>query len=258
MKKVCLSIAVVLTILAIGYVSYGLVKSKTYKPQNPVAVIEIEGYEKPVKVELDPKNAPNAVANFIKLSNSGFYNNYKMNIEKNHIAALKTNSNAKLSQIVENPQEDYVYGIKGDFLANGYENLLKIKKGVIVMQRNEYGYFGYTEEGYNSANSQFFIATEELKECDGQYAGFGKVVEGMDVIDAISASRVEVSTENSTQDQQTENGDSNQNNITIKSIKVDTFGVDYGVPEYSNYETIYNAVNEICKNYFGTEYDNLF
>jgi hypothetical protein len=77
--------------VAIVFVGVGLVRNKTYKPQNPVATIQFEGYDKPVKVELDPQSAPNAVANFVKLANSGFYSNFKMDIEENRISGNQPN-----------------------------------------------------------------------------------------------------------------------------------------------------------------------
>ena len=69
MKKIILSILIVLAIIAIVFVGVGLVRQKTYNPQNPIATIQIEGYDKPIKIELDPQSAPNAVANFGVLRN---------------------------------------------------------------------------------------------------------------------------------------------------------------------------------------------
>ena len=163
MKKICLSIAIVLVCIALIFVGVGLVKSKTYHVQNPIATIEIEGYDKPIKVELDPQSAPNAVSNFIKLANNGFYTNFKMHIEENKILGDESMEMAKLSNIMEYPQKDYVYGIKGDFIINGFENLLKHKKGVITMERDDYSYFGYAQEGYNSANCNFALLTEDIE-----------------------------------------------------------------------------------------------
>ena len=157
---------------------------------------------------------------------------------------------ATLSNIMEYPQEDYVYGIKGDFIANGYDdNLLKHKKGVITMERDDYSYFGYTEEGYNSANCNFCILTEDIDNYNGYYAGFGEVIEGMDVLEAIAATRVEVDEDEENDNETTQ--DDSVNTITITSISVDTFGVDYGVPQVVNYEENMEKVNEIYSQYFG-------
>lgn len=248
MKKFLLRIGILLTLIAIVLVGISIIKAKTTKVQNPIATIEIEGYEKPIKVELEPDVAPNAVANFIKLANNGFYNNFKMSIENNRILGDTSMEKAKLSKIVENPENDYVYGIKGDFLANGVENLLKHQKGVITMERDDYSYFGYTEEGYNSANCDFCLLTEDIENYNGYYASFGKVVEGMDVLDAIAATRVEETSEDTTSTEKKAE-DENKNKITIKSISVDTFGVDYGMPETVNYEETIQKVNSIYSQY---------
>ena len=251
MKKILLSLGIIIVAVAIVAVGVLLIKGKTYKAQNPVATIQIEGYEKPVKVELDPQSAPNAVANFVKLVNNGFYTDFKMTIGEDSILGNEKMQMAKLSNITENPQKDYVYGIKGDFVRNGFDNLLKHKKGVITMERDDYSYFGYTEEGYNSANCNFAILTKDKDAYNGNYAAFGKVIEGMDVIDAIAATRVETANEND--NNSTEQADENdtQNVIIIKSITVDTFGIDYGMPETVNYEETIEKVNQIYSQYFG-------
>lgn len=247
MKKVFLTIGIAIVAIAIIITGVLFIKGKTYKVQNPVATIQIEGYEKPIKIELDPQSAPNAVANFIKLANNGFYTNFKMSIEENRILGNESMQMARLSNIMEYPQNDYVYGIKGDFIANGYDkNLIKHKKGVITMERDDYSYFGYKEEGYNSANCNFCILTQDIDNYNGYYAGFGKVVEGMDVLEAIAATRVDVSEDEKDDTKK----DDSVNTITIASITVDTFGVDYGVPEVVNYEGNMEKVNKIYNQYF--------
>lgn len=248
MKKVFLTIGIAIVAIAIIITGVLFIKGKTYKVQNPVATIQIEGYEKPIKIELDPQSAPNAVANFIKLANNGFYTNFKMSIEENRILGNESMQMARLSNIMEYPQNDYVYGIKGDFVANGYDkNLIKHKKGVITMERDDYSYFGYKEEGYNSANCNFCILTQDIDNYNGYYAGFGKVIEGMDVLEAIAATRVDVSEDEKDDTKK----DDSVNTITIASITVDTFGVDYGVPEVVNYEENMEKVNKIYNQYFG-------
>ena len=254
MKKIILSLLIVLVIIAIVFVGVGLVRQKTYKPQNPIATIQIEGYDKPIKVELDPQSAPNAVSNFIKLANNGFYTNFKMHIEEDRILGDESMEMAKLSNIMEYPEKDYVYGIKGDFLTNGFDNLLKHKKGVITMERDDYSYFGYSEEGYNSANCNFALLTEDIEGYNGYYAAFGKVVEGMDVLEAVAATRVEEKedeTTTATEESAETTEENDVNVIIIKSISVDTFGVDYGVPEVVNNEETRKKVDAIYNQYFG-------
>ena len=242
MKDIFLKLGILTAAIMIVVLGVVLVKAKTQKVQNPIATIQIEGYDKPVKIELDPQNAPNAVANFIKLANNGFYNDYKMSIEKNQLLSDGTKEKATLSKIKENPEGDFVYGIKADTLANGVKNYIKHKKGVITMTNESYGYY---EDLYNTANSSFIILTDDSESYNEIYAGFGHVIEGMDVLEQISASRVEEKaedTENNTETKTEENAEE-KNKITIKSISVDTFGVDYGVPEYVNYDELMKKFN---------------
>lgn len=270
MKKNCLIFSIVIVLVAILVLGAYWIKGKTYKAKNPIATIQIEGYETPVKIELDPASAPNAVANFIKLANSGFYTDYEMTIGTNQISSNVTIDNmAKVSRINGQTDNDYVYGIKGDFIANGSkDNYIRNEKGVITMMRQDYSYFGYTEEGYNSANCNFAILTDDISNYNGYYAAFGKVVEGMDVIDQISSSRVDENSTNENTDNETtttsenkeegttdensekENEESKVNTIKIKSITVDTFGADYGNPEIVNYEENYKKVQKIYNQYF--------
>lgn len=274
MKKNCLIFSIVIVLVAILVLGAYWIKGKTYKAKNPIATIQIEGYETPVKIELDPASAPNAVANFIKLANSGFYTDYEMTIGTNQISSNVTIDNmAKVSRINGQTDNDYVYGIKGDFIANGSkDNYIRNEKGVITMMRQDYSYFGYTEEGYNSANCNFAILTDDISNYNGYYAAFGKVVEGMDVIDKISSSRVDESTDENNTNENTdnkttttsenkeegttdensekENEESKVNTIKIKSITVDTFGADYGNPEIVNYEENYKKVQKIYNQYF--------
>lgn len=255
MKKVCLVLGIIATLVGIIFVGTSIVQSTTYKPQNPIATIQIEGYEKPIKVELDPQASPNAVANFIKLVERGFYTNFKMHIEEDRILGDESMEMASLSNIMDYPDDDYKYGIKGDFLANGVENLLKHKKGVITMERNDYSYYGLSEEGYNSANCNFCILTQDIDNYNGYYAAFGEVIDGIDVLDAIAATRVEENNDNTETQESIDNTenveDSNTNVITISSISVDTFGVDYGIPEVVNYEENMEKVNTLYNQYFG-------
>ena len=238
MKKNILIISIVAVLLAIVLVGISIIKSKTYKVQNPIATIQIEGYDNPIKIELDPESAPNAVSNFIKLANNGFYTNYKLNIEENQLVADSSMQKATLSNIKEYPEKDYEYGIKADILLNGVKNYIKHEKGVITMPNESRGY----KELLNTANSKFAILTADIDSYNELYAPFGKVVEGMDVLDAIANSRIEDTdeTDNEVKAVTEENEEDNKNTIIIKSITVDTFGVDYGTPEVVNYDDLMN------------------
>lgn len=249
MKKVLIRIILILAIIAvitgIGGVIYGLYRKLTLDIPNPVATIEIEEYGT-IKVELYPDKAPNTVTNFIRLANRGYYNGltFHRTIPNFMIqgGANKEDKTAspRLSNIKDNVENDKEYNIKGEFIANGYEkNNIKHEKGVISMARSDYSQYGLTVEGYNSAAAQFFIMTDDNTQLDGMYAAFGKVTEGMEIVEKIA--NVEVYYRDSElKEGQTAPKDKEGNEIAsdtpkkepvIKSISIDTHGVDYGEPE---------------------------
>ena len=127
--------------------------------------------------------------------------------------------------------EDTAYTIKGEFIANGVDNDLKFDEGVIGMARNDYTSYSssLTEESYNSGSSQFFIMTQPNTSLNGYYTAFGKVIEGMDIVHNIENVEVKVA------DDSQETGNTEQstpvNPVKITSIRVDTQGVNYDLPE---------------------------
>lgn len=135
------------------------------------AVITVENYGK-ITVQLDPKQAPITVKNFKKLVHEKFYDGLTFHriIQGFMIQGGDPNGDGT------GGSDDT---IKGEFSANGVKNTLKHKRGVISMARSS---------DYNSASSQFFIMQETNSSLDGQYAAFGKVTSGMDVVDKIANS----------------------------------------------------------------------
>lgn len=132
------------------------------------------------------------------------------------------------------------YNINGEFIANGFDdNNLKHEKGVISMARSDYSTYGYTAEGYNSAGCQFFIMTDDNTQLDGIYSAFGKVTEGMDIVEKIANVEVyyrDTEVESDYEPPKDEDGneiesDTPKNEPVIKSVSVETYGVDYGAPE---------------------------
>ena len=132
------------------------------------------------------------------------------------------------------------YNISGEFIANGYnDNNLKHEAGVIAMARSDYSTYGYTTEGYNSAGCQFFIMTEDNTQLDGVYAAFGKVTEGLDVVEKIANTEVyyrDTEVDEDYEAPKDEDGneiasDTPKEEPVITSITVETYGVDYGAPE---------------------------
>lgn len=259
MKKVItrifLILAIILVIAGITYVGYGIYKKLTLDIPNPVATIEIKDYGT-IKVELYPEQAPNTVTNFIRLANRGFYNGttFHRTVPDFVIQGGAKNgdgsSSPSLSDIMDNVEIDEEYNIPGEFIANGFDkNNIKHEKGVISMARSDYSYYSSSlvTEGYNSAGSQFFIMTEDNTSLDGIYAAFGKVIEGMDVVEKVENVKVYYrSSELDKDDKVPTDEDGNQipsdtpiKQPVITSISVETYGVDYGIPETNEVFDLY-------------------
>lgn len=244
--KIVMSIAIIIGIaLLIGlvYVGYGIYRAYTWKAQNPIATIEVQDYGT-IKVELYPDQAPNTVTNFIRLANRGFYNGltFHRTIPEFMIQGGDKKGDGTgvptLSDIKDDGSQTTTYAIEGEFIANKYtKNKIKMERGVIAMARSDYSSISssLTTEGYNSAGSQFFIMQADNANLNGMYAGFGKVIEGMDVVDQIA--NVEVVTRD---EDATEGVDRPVNPPVITSISVETFGVDYGEPDTVEPFSYYN------------------
>lgn len=232
--KILLIIAIIAAVVGIGFLGYGYYQKLAKKIQNPVATIEVQDFGT-IKVELYPDMAPNTVTNFITLANRGFYDGltFHRTIPDFMIQGGDKNGDGTgtptLSSIKDGGSESTTYAIEGEFIANGYnKNTLKFKRGVIAMARSDYSSLSssLTTQGYNSAGSQFFIMTADNDNLNGLYAGFGEVIEGMDVVDQI------VNVEVVTRDQNASEGiDKPVNPPVITSIRVETYGADYGEPE---------------------------
>ena len=124
-----------------------------------------------IVLELDPSVAPITVKNFLDLTNKGFYDGL---IFHRVISGFMIQGGDPEGTGMGGPG----YGIKGEFALNGVENSISHKRGVVSMARSR---------SYDSAGSQFFIVHADSPHLDGQYAAFGRVVEGMEVVDAIAA-----------------------------------------------------------------------
>ena len=169
---------------------------------NPIVTFEMKDGDK-FYVELYPEVAPNTVNNFISLINKGFYNGlcFHRVIEGFMIQGGDPKGNG-----TGGPG----YTIRGEFTKNGFKNYLKHKRGVISMARSMMP---------NSAGSQFFIMHADAPHLDGQYAAFGQVIDGMDVIDKIAEVNVDYN-------------DKPLRDQVIKSVTVDTNGVEYDEPDH--------------------------
>lgn len=144
------------------------------------ADIEIEGYGV-ITVKLDKSAAPKTVKNFVKLAKSGFYDGLTFHriIEGFMMQGGCPNGNGSGGNVDKNGEE---INIVGEFSNNGYANGILHERGVISMARSG----GYPEaDYYNTASSQFFIVHKDSHHLDGDYAAFGRVVTGMEIVDKI-------------------------------------------------------------------------
>jgi peptidyl-prolyl cis-trans isomerase B (cyclophilin B) len=157
-----------------------------------------------IKAELYPDIAPNTVNNFVSLVEKGFYNGL---IFHRVIPGFMIQGGCPKGNGTGGPG----YEIPGEFAANGYENDLKHTRGVLSMAR---------AMDPNSAGSQFFIMHEDAPHLDGQYAAFGQVLEGMDVVDKIANTK-------------TGWGDKPLTPQIMDKVTVDTKGVEYPAPKKS-------------------------
>ena len=261
--KIIMIIAILLLISGIGFVCYGIYQKAIVKVQNPIATIEIQDYGT-IKVELYPEQAPNTVTNFIALANRGFYNGLTFHrvIPGFMIQGGDKNGDGTGTPSIDDLKgngDTTTYAIKGEMIANNYaKNKIKMEKGVIAMARSDYSSISasLTEEGYNSAGSQFFIMHEDNTSLSGMYTGFGKVIQGMDIVDKIANLQVTYRSSDLTEGQETPK-DENGNTLTadmpinkpvITSISLETYGVNYGEPETMEPFNYYNYLMQ----YYGS------
>lgn len=168
---------------------------------NPIVTIEMNN-GKVMKAELYPEIAPNTVNNFISLVQSGFYDGLTFH---RVIYGFMIQGGCPDGTGMGGPG----YHIKGEFMMNGFRNDLRHKEGVLSMARSMMP---------NSAGSQFFIMHKAAPHLDGQYAPFGKIIEGMEVVDEIAGCDTDFS-------------DKPLDPQIIEKMTVETFGEDYPAPE---------------------------
>ena len=169
--------------------------------QNPIVTITMENGDV-IKAELYPEIAPNTVNNFISLINHNFYDGVIFHrVIKNFMLQGGDPDG--------NGTGGPGYEIKGEFTNNGFKNDLKHTPGVLSMARTMIP---------DSAGSQFFIMHKDAPHLDGEYAAFGKVIEGMDVVNKIAEVR-------------TDYMDRPLEDQVMKTVTVETFGVEYPEPE---------------------------
>ena len=178
--------------------------------ENPIVTMTIAEYGE-IKIELYPDIAPNTVANFVNLIEDGFY-------DGNNFHRLARGFVLQGGDPTATGTGDAGYKIKGEFSLNGHTNKLSHTTGIVSMAR---------AGDYNSAGSQFFIVLSDnyTMDLDGKYAGFGKVIEGMDVIKTIEEDDLEL--------KDAQNGLLTEP-IIIEKTTVDTKGYEYQVKKITN------------------------
>ena len=169
--------------------------------QNPIVTFEMENGDI-MKAELYPEIAPNTVHNFISLINSNFYDGL---IFHRVISGFMIQGGDPEGTGMGGPG----YGIQGEFAQNGFANDLKHSAGVLSMARSMMP---------DSAGSQFFIMHKNAPHLDGAYAAFGKIIEGMEVVDKIAETATDYS-------------DRPMEEQKLKKVTVETFGETYPEPE---------------------------
>ena len=168
---------------------------------NPIVTIQMKDGGV-MKAELYPEIAPASVKNFVDLASKGFYNGL---IFHRVIPGFMIQGGDPEGTGMGGPG----YTIKGEFTANGFRNDLKHTRGVLSMAR---------AMDPDSAGSQFFIMHETSPHLDGQYAAFGRIIEGQDVVDKIATVR-------------TDYNDRPRQPQIMKKVTAETFGVEYPEPE---------------------------
>ena len=167
-KIIFLVVAIILVLAAIAVLGVGYYKKATHEVKNPIATLEIKDYGT-MKIELYPEYAENTVNNFITLANNGFYDGLTFH-------RIMDGFMIQGGDPEGNGTGGSSENITGEFSLNGIENSISHVRGTISMARSS---------EYDSASSQFFIVHEDSTFLDGQYAGFGKVTSGMEIVDEI-------------------------------------------------------------------------
>ena len=277
-KRIIAVVLVLALIAATVATVINIVLAKNDKKHNPVVTMEIEGYGN-VKLELDPEAAPNTVKNFIRLAQRGYYNGKTFSDVQEGLVVgglddvsgeeKKEMVAPKLSDIKDGvaENEDKEYSIPGEFIEKGHKNMLSHQRGVISMTRTTYndyqqeiamiqmiGYSDYingvVDKMYDSQAAGFFILTEDEIGYDGTYSAFGRVVDGMDIIDTISKLELEKNTDS---DGKETTGTGIVNAPVIKNVTVDTYGVDYGIPETESAYDFEAIFNFLIQNYMQSQ-----
>lgn len=260
-KKVQICLWIVIALIAfilLGGVIYNLAMAVNNDVVHPEVTFEIENLGT-VKMELYQEYAPNTVANIVKLVEKGYYTDkviYGKDDTVLYMGVTKDGNEDIPQASLVNPditvgsEDDFAYSISGEFSANGFDrNTLCHEKGTVTLVRENYG-SSLLEESYNSGVSKMgIIMKETAASLNGNYAAFGKITEGLELLENLCSTQAIVEPE---VDEETgevvETGiDEFADKLVIKSATVNTHGVDMGIPEMVEYfdyeEYIYQMFN---------------
>nr|WP_302595321.1 peptidylprolyl isomerase [uncultured Cellulosilyticum sp.] len=193
MKKIILLIFLIMSIIGIG--SYFYISHDTEEVSlvsRPIVTVDLSNNTS-FKMQLDPEAAPNTVCNFIDLARCGFYNGLGF-------SKILPNYFVQTGDTIGNGTGYPGYFIKSECKDNGYPNKLKCLQGTVCMARSD---------KFNTEGSQFFVLLKDAPELDGRYTAFGTVIEGLEHLMALTE----------------------QNEVTITSMEVETFNVAYKEPK---------------------------
>ena len=240
-KNIILAIIVIALVIILEIIVMGYYQKTIENVKNPIVTMEIEGYGT-VKMELYPDQAPNTVANFIDLISNNYYDGLIFH-------RVMADMLIQGGDIEGTGSGKIDFAIKGEFMANNFRtNTIRHEEGTVSMARGDYSAYGLTAEGYNSAGSQFFICVNTFKGWDGMYAAFGKVIEGIDIVKAISKVPTMF-------DEEGNNTEMPKDEVVIKSMTVDTFGVKYKKPERNEPFDINEWYNNWLMDQYYADYD---
>lgn len=225
-KMVLVIVALLIVLLLIGYVGYGYFRNLTFDFENPIVTMEIEDYGT-IKIELYPDMAPETVKNFIRLINEGYYDG--LDFHRIEQELLIQGGDTSVEDV-----ESYEYAVRGEFSANNFQhNTLRFERGIVGLARQDFSGFAsidpdVVEHGYNTGYAQFFIVGDSAPFFDGLYTAFGRVIEGMEIIDELLVLETEIEIDEETGEEIQTSTPINRPIIT--SMTVETFGVEYRMP----------------------------
>lgn len=257
LKLLIISLLIIAVAAGICVMLYNAVRSVNYNKnaKNPIVTLSVEGYGD-IQIELYPDYAPNTVKHFVNLVQNGFYDGklfqstdgVAVNAGMKYVEpepsteengeteedAKKINASQEVlnrsyydKSIEKGSNDDYEISVQGEFVANGFDkNTLRFEKGTIGLYRTDYEGYGtdLSAQSYNSGSSLFFILTKDDSKLNGMYTAFGKVIKGLDIIETING---------------LETGEKEDDGLSyfvnypvIKTATVETYGVNYGTPNY--------------------------